>query len=249
MTIAEHSKLAKFYAGRPPYVPRFFKTAAQKLSLSHDSALLDLCCGRGELSTGFASHCRTIYAVDGSQQMLEHSIAGPNITYLLRDVNNEAVTLPGPVDHIVIGSAIHWIEPRSLAALIGLNLKDGGKVLVSHTLMKLESQPWFAALASLNADYGKSGEKNFKDLEGADRLQSCGFNRIDGIREVRQARFSVEQLYRSQLSYLYSEFYRQVSDDLQGYRTRLAELVTPHLDADGKLSGTLVNWGVIYGRQ
>ncbi|MBC7604623.1 MAG: class I SAM-dependent methyltransferase [Ramlibacter sp.] len=221
--------------------------ATQKLGVSRDSVMLDLCCGRGELASGFASFCRTIYAVDGSQKMLNNSIAQPNITYLLHDVNHDAVALPQPVDCVVIGSAIHWVEPPSMARLLEHNLKTDGKVLVTHTLLKLEEQPWYSALTELNASYGRRGIKGFKDLEGADRMHACGFGKVDGIRVVRPVHFDAEYLYLNQLSYLYDDFYERVLNDLPGYRQRLANVAAPYLDAEGKLSSTLVNWGVVYG--
>jgi SAM-dependent methyltransferase len=250
MTIEAHSQIADFYKWRPPYAPGFFATAAQKLGLTADSCLLDLCCGRGELASGLSRFCGGVYAVDGSQRMLDNSIAVPGITYLLHDVNNEDFSLAKPVDHIVIGSAIHWVDPQSLESLVKRNLKPQGKVLVTHTLMTIQNQPWYRALANLNAAYGKGGVgRGFKELGGADCLAACGFSKVDDLRFSRQATFDVEYLYKSQLSYLYGGFYDQVSADFEAYRKRLADTVAAHLDADGKLSGTLVNWGIVYGRQ
>lgn len=181
--------------------------------------------------------------------MLDNGIAAPGITYLLHDVNSEDFSLPKPVDHIAIGSAIHWVEPQSLARLVKRNLKPQGKVLVTHTVMTIQDQPWYRALANLNVTYGKTGaEKTVKDLAGADRLAACGFRKVDGVRVGGQATFDVEYLYKSQLSYLYGDFYNKVSADLEGYRKRLADTVAAHRNADGKLSGMLVNWGVVYGR-
>ncbi|ROZ79411.1 class I SAM-dependent methyltransferase [Ramlibacter sp. WS9] len=249
MTIEAHSQIADFYKWRPAYAPSFFATAAQKLGLTADSCLLDLCCGRGELASGFSRFCGGVYAVDGSQRMLDNSIAMPGITYLLHDVNNEDISLAKPVDHIVIGSAIHWVEPQSLERLVKRNLKPQGKVLVTHTLMTIQNQPWYRGLANLNATYGKVGaSRSVKELGGADRLAACGFSNVDGLRLGGPATFDVEYLYRSQLSYLYGGFYDRVSADLEGYRKRLADTVSAHCNADGKLSGTLVNWGIVYGR-
>jgi SAM-dependent methyltransferase len=249
MTIEAHSALAPFYAGRPPYTPVFFEKAALKLGLSGESILMDLCCGRGELSAGFAPRCKSIYAIDGSREMLDHRIPQPNVDYRLYDVNKDVVALPQPVDHVVIGSAIHWLEPASLGRLIERNLQPGGKVLVTHTLMKTQQQPWYSALAKLDASYGKdgAGAKSYKDLEGADRLKACGFERVDNLRVVRSVTFNPSYLYKMQLSYLYSGFHEQVSKDLEGYRRKLGEAVKPYLDAEGKLRGELVNWGVVFG--
>lgn len=249
MTIQAHSLIADLYKNRPPYVAGFFKRAVEKLGISTDSVLLDLCCGRGELASGFAPSCETIYAVDGSQQMLNHSIAMPNVKYLLHDVNNEDVVLPQNVDHIVIGSAVHWIEPPKLARLIERNLNPGGKVMVSHPLLQLEDQPWYPAMAQLNARFGRAGVKGFRDLEGADRLHACGFGRVDAMRIVRQVDFGVAWLYGNQLSYLYDKFYEQVSKNREAYREQLEAAVVPYLDERGHLSGRLINWGVVYGRR
>ncbi|MBI5275207.1 MAG: methyltransferase domain-containing protein [Burkholderiales bacterium] len=247
MTIAAHSQIAAYYQFRPPYAPRFFRDAAAKLGATPDSVLLDLCCGRGELAAGFAASCKAVFAVDGSAEMLEHRIAKPNVTFLQHDVNAEDLALPQAADHFVIGSAIHWIEPASLAGHIERQLKPGGKVLVTHTLLNLEGRPYAAALARLNGRFGSKGQgRSFEELRGAARLRACGFESCDGVRVVRTAQFDTDYLFRSQMSYLYSDFYEQVMADVQAYRDQLAEAVSPFLDAEGKLSAQLVNWGVIY---
>jgi ubiquinone/menaquinone biosynthesis C-methylase UbiE len=250
LTIEAHSKLADFYDGRPPYVDDFFRQAGEQLGITPQSTLLDLCCGRGELASGFAAACRSIDAVDGSPQMLARRIERPNVTFRLHDVNREDLALAQAVDHIVVGSAIHWVDPSSLGRLIERNLKPGGKVLVTHTLMKFRNQPWSAPLARFNARFGRSGQgRSYQELAGVDRLGACGFGKVDGLRIVRHMRFGPEYLLRSQLSYLYAEFYGKVSQDIDAYRRGLAETIAPFLDSERKLSATLVNWGVIYARR
>ena len=138
--IDSHSRIAKVYKFRPPYMDKFFKEASRRLSLSHDDTLLDLCCGRGELSAGFADYAHRIQAIDGSREMLKNATQKSNITYVEADLNNEIFHLAESANHIVIGSAIHWIKASRLKSLIEKRLKDNGKTFVSHTLLKYDGQ-------------------------------------------------------------------------------------------------------------
>jgi hypothetical protein len=179
--------------------------------------------------------------------MLSQRINVPNISYQLNDVNKDEIVLPQPVDHIVIGTAIHWVEPKGLERLIKRNLKPEGKVLVTYTALRLEEQPWFAALARLDAGYGRGGA-SFKGVEGVECLAAVGFGKVEAVRLRRKVKFNIDHLYSSQISYLYGEFYKNVSADYKGYRKRMSDVVAAHLDGDGKLTGTLINWGIMYGR-
>jgi SAM-dependent methyltransferase len=112
-SIATHSKIADYYKYRPPYLAEFFHIGAIKMKLRKSDKLLDLCCGRGELANGFSNYVDKIKAVDGSSQMLKNSIARNNISYHLADVNHDEMNFIEEIDHIVIGSAIHWVSQKT----------------------------------------------------------------------------------------------------------------------------------------
>lgn len=241
--IDAHSRLADFYKYRPPYSEVFFRELSGKLGLSRESVMLDLCCGRGELASKLASYCGGVFAVDGSAEMLKRRIVTKNVLYLKHDVNAESLALPGPVDHIAIGSAIHWIRLDSLRNIIRSHLKPGGKVLISHTMLKIDDQPYAMAASRVNEEYGQRSRSI--DIWGTDKLAGCAYRAIDGLRVLSPVKFDTDTYYKIQTSYLYQDFFQRVTAEPESYRTRLHDALSPFLK-DGKLSGTVVNWGVIY---
>jgi SAM-dependent methyltransferase len=241
--ITSHSRIAEVYKYRPPYQKEFFQQASSRLGLTKETELLDLCCGRGELSAGFCSYVNRINAVDGSNEMLKNAVELENVTYHQADVNLDEMAFIGEVDHITIGSAVHWIDGEKLAAIIRKNLAADGKIFVSHTLFNFDGQSYALALQDLNAKYGQL--RPHVDLRGNDKFKACGFVPVDTLRLVRNVSFGIEYLYRNQLSYAYREFYKKISESGGRYRADFMDTVSP-FGSNGKVSATLVNWAVIY---
>jgi SAM-dependent methyltransferase len=241
--IASHSKLAALYGFRPPYRPEFFEAVADRLTLGRNDVILDLCCGRGELASGLSGFVGSVFAVDGSAEMLERRIARDNVVFMQADVNRDELALEGRVGHIVIGSAIHWVRQAALQRIVARHLAAAGTVVVTHTLLGMDREPHFQALRRLNAHYGNVDHQ--VDLWGARKLSGCGLAVADQIRLRWRVEFSLAQLLRIQLSYLHGEFQRTVLADLEGYQRDFVTAMRPFA-REGKLRGTLINWGHVH---
>ncbi len=241
--ISSHSRLAGVYKFRPPYLKIFFHQAANKIGLSKTDNLLDLCCGRGEIAAGFSEYVNHIKAVDGSDKMLANAINLDNVKYYLANVNTDQMSFIEKVDHIVIGSAIHWINGERLFDIASRSLSPKSNIFVSHTLFKFDEQAYAYALRNLNHRYGR--ESLNVDLWGREKLDSCGFIRTDGVRLVRNISFDLDFLYQNQLSYAYNEFYHNISEKADDYKHEFFQTLSP-LSTNGRVSATLVNWGEIY---
>jgi len=242
--IASHSRIANFYKFRPPYINEFFLEASRKLALSNNSVMLDLCCGRGELASRFAAFAKEVVAVDGSREMLAHKIINAKVKYHLLDINQEDLSSLKKVDIVVIGSAIHWVKKAAVQKLVDNHLSNNGKFLISHTLLRLDEQPYFASLQDLNKAFGRNPTSNV-DLWGTEKMGKCGYQRLDGIRFVRSVSFDLEYLLHNQLSYAYDTFFENTMSNLDHYKKEFTKVISPYLE-HGKLSAKLVNWGVIY---
>ena len=242
--INQHSKIADFYKFRPPYTNFFLNEAVKKMGIGKHSILLDLCCGRGELANSFSEHVKLIYAFDGSGPMLDNRIKRDNIIYNQRDLNNEDFSTPDLADHIIIGSAVHWLEDSSLSSIINNNLKDNGKVLVTHSFLKYENQAYFNVIRKINSEY-KWGKSITVDFTGTKTLSKCGYRQIDHIHINQEVNFNVEYIIKNQLSYLYGDFYDAVMSDFNNYKKKMIDALSP-LSNNGNLSAKLINWGIIY---
>jgi SAM-dependent methyltransferase len=241
--ISSHSRIADFYKHRPPYLKDFFQEASIKLGLTKEDDLLDLCCGRGEISSGFSQYVNSIKAVDGSSEMLRNAIDLENVNYHLADVNVDEMPFIKNIDHVVIGSAIHWITGEKISEIAKNNLNSQGKFFVSHTLFRFDDQPYVRNLIDLNKKYGRLYSE--VDLWGEDKFQTCGFIPVDRIRLVRKVLFDIEFLYWNQLSYAYRDFYKNIFDNGDSYKNELVRVISP-FSKNGQISATLVNWAVIY---
>ena len=222
----------------------FFIEAAGKLKLSGHSTVLDLCCGRGELASRFSDYCKEVIAVDGSPGMLSRKIVKDNVSYHLLDVNQGDPGAIGVVDHIVIGSAIHWVSGAALETLMQKHLRQGGRIFVTHTLFRFDGQPYGSTLVDLNSRFGRDpGER--VDLWGKAKLSHCGYREADLIRQVRNVSLDLRYLLRNQLSYAYGEFFDLIMADVGRYEKEFTDALSPFV-VDGRLPARLVNWGVIY---
>lgn len=241
--ITAHSRIAGVYKFRPPYLKDFFRQAANRLGLIKTDKLLDLCCGRGELSAGFSEYVNHINAVDGSCEMLQNSIPSNNVKYYLMDVNGEQLIFAEKADCLLVGSAVHWIKSKNLSELIISNLSLTGKVFISDTLFRFDGQPYAEVLRNLNMKYGRAD--GGIDLWGRDKLNACGFFQSDQIRMIANVKFDIDFLYKNQLSYAYKNFYKILSSEENKYKKEFYDVLLPFC-SDGRLSATLVNWAVIY---
>jgi predicted RNA methylase len=69
---------------RPPYPPAFFRSVAEKLALSGQSALIDLGTGPGLLALGFAPFAGRIVGVDPEPDMIAAAARASALTRISR---------------------------------------------------------------------------------------------------------------------------------------------------------------------
>src|SRR6516225_8629011 len=80
--------VAENYRYRLSYHRLFFAELSEKLPLTRESKILDICCGNGHLSVGLADKVRKLVAIDNSSGMLFLAPQHPRIAYLNHDINS-----------------------------------------------------------------------------------------------------------------------------------------------------------------
>lgn len=241
--IISHSRLAKVYQFRPPYLDDFFKISSEKMCLNQESSLLDLCCGRGELASRFSPFVKSIVAIDGSEEMLNNRIQCENIKYIKRDINLNGISVNSQFNFVVIGSAIHLIKREHIRSLIENSIMEEGGILITHTLFKYDPS-YVERLHHVNSIFGRT-LSNFVDLQGKNKMEDLGYELVDKIRIEKEVNFGIEYLINNQLSYAYHEFYNRLVKDIEEYKRSLKLALAPY-SVKGKLSARLINWGLIY---
>src|SRR6476660_1840146 len=99
---------------RPPYPTKFFRNAAQRLSLSRAHALIDLGTGPGSIALGFGPYVGRIVGVDPEPAMLAAAKnaaerASQAFTLIAGKTEDLADDI-GRFDVVTIGRALHWME-------------------------------------------------------------------------------------------------------------------------------------------
>ncbi len=137
---------ARYDAARPGYPEAALDWIVDGLSLTPDSAVLDLGAGTGIMTRQIAERVGRVVAVEPSAGMRAVLVATlPGVEAL--EGSAEAIPLPdGSVDAVVVAQAFHWFDPAPALAEIHRVLRGhGGLALVWNE--RDESVPWVADLS------------------------------------------------------------------------------------------------------
>jgi ubiquinone/menaquinone biosynthesis C-methylase UbiE len=251
-SIKIHDTQAKYYKYRTPYISELFIEIEKKVQISNQSILLDLCCGCGEISKGFAKgKCKKIYALDGSKEMLNLAYINEKIEYSCIDINSKLFECPEPVNLFVIGRAIHWIEPSKLLALVNKNLNNNGAIVILSTQWSSDEK-WFQIYKSITRKYLQPIEIVKKitsrdlDFTGQKTMQEIGFKRLENISIRRIGQFDINWLTNHVLSNNYAENLINLEINLRGFKTEMHKKLSPFL-TEGRLFASFTSWAIIFG--
>lgn len=235
------------YGYRLPYPKALFHEVSRYLKFDERTSILDLCCGQGQLSLGFADRIGRAVATDFSEQMIASAPRHERVDYVLHDVN-----APDPLpdryrgssfSHIVIGRAVHWIGQPSLDLLAARNLEREGRILICGSGFTQEN-PWQPALTALRKSYEKGEPK--RDFIGTEKLADAGFlYECEAYTEFK-ATASVDFMTRYALSFGRST--ERISDDLDSFRVKLKDLLAPYMTGN-RLIGDAMGWALIFRRR
>ena len=121
---------AAFYSRyRVPYPESLLDSLKTDADLGRESLVLDLATGPGRLALALAPSVREVVAVDIEPEMLNEGrrlARGKHIANVrwVHDRAEDLAVVPGSVDLITIGEAIHRLEQGLILARIGQWLKD-----------------------------------------------------------------------------------------------------------------------------
>ena len=253
-SIIIHNAQAKYYKYRTPYIPKLFAELEKKLQISNQSILLDLCCGCGEVSEGFAKgNCNKIYALDGSKDMLNLAYINEKIEYSCIDINSKLFECPEPVDFFVIGRAIHWIEPKKLQDLVHKNMKENGTIIILSSQWDSD-EPWFPIFNSVQLKYVKQLNLVEKitsrklDFTGQKTMQEIGFIEVEKFHVQTTGQFNINWLINHVLSNNYAENLIALEANLFDFKAEMHKNLTPFLKK-GKILAKFTSWAIIYRRK
>ena len=236
--------VAKRYSGRISYLPLFFAKAVELFGLSKVSTVLDLGCGTGALSLGFAPYCHSVLAVDRSAEMLSHRHETPdNVSFLLADLNAETMTLPVRADLVVIGNAVHFFDREKLIPLLDGITAPTASVFICGTTISPRT-PWAAPYRRLRMRYSTLTAP--LDVEGKALFSATAWLRGRSLRVVARRQFSARDLLDNALSYPSS--LEAILRDKDDFERELENVLAPHYRSSNNAVGEILNWGLEYRR-
>jgi len=234
--------VAEHYSGRLAYLPGFFAKAAEIFELSKSSTVVDLGCGTGAVSLGFAPYCKSVVAVDRSPNMMAHWPERPgNLRFVLADLNAETVDLRARADLVAIGMAVHFFDKKKLIPL--LDAVATPSVLICGTTIS-ERTPWFGAFSRSRKRYGTV--ETPLDLFGEACFSGTGWSPGRSLRVTARQRFSVRDLLSHALSYPTS--LDGILRNKDGFERDLETSLTPYFETPNHVVGAVITWGFEYQR-
>lgn len=239
--IRPHSEGASQYRYRAPYAEALFERLAERLPLSSDMQVLDLCCGSGQLASSLARRVAKVVAVDGAQGMIDAATAHPGIRYVCHDINQlplPAVVADANYQHLFLGRAIPYVRSPALAILIERCLQPGGAIVVCGAGFNPEI-PWVADFSRLRGSYARVRG----DFVGAAKLAGLDFYEIQRVLVKQHITCTPDFLVAHALSYSLTQ--QRIASDMPRFLSLLRQIVAPHMQ-DGQLHAEVLSWALVY---
>lgn len=173
-SITVHGAQSSHYRYRTPYIPALFESICKELNVTGDSVLMDLGCGRGEVSYLLSHHAGRVHAVDGSPEMIALARRRENIEYQVLDLNSATPRIAGKVDHLFFGRSIHWFPAESLVRLSSELLLEHGRIVVCSTQWSPVGE-WGGVYSDVKEKFVPRGRGPRHDFTGRTNLGEAGF--------------------------------------------------------------------------
>lgn len=125
-----------YFAARPGYPVALVETAMEWSGLSEGDRLLEVGCGTGEATAGFANRGPAIVALERSEPMArlarQRLAAHPGVAVRVADF--EKASVDERFDGLLLATAYHWLGPSTRATRCAEHLVDrGALILLWHT--------------------------------------------------------------------------------------------------------------------
>ena len=245
-SIEIHSAQADYYKYRTPYVPQIFETICKELNITKETILMDVGCGRGEVANILSKYAGKIYAVDGSQEMIDLAIKNNNINYQVIDLNSENPFISKKVDHLFFGRSIHWFPAESLKRFSSDLLADDGKVVVCSTQWSPVGE-WGQVYFQTKQKFSPKNQSAIHDFTGRVNLIEAGFAPIKRLAIDVNLSASIDFM----IGHSFSTAYRENLINLKINSLEFAEKMKKNLaifDEKKQIILKVTGWAIIYSK-
>ena len=238
--------VARAYAHRTDYPPALH---ARLLELTPGRGrLLDLGCGPGKLGRGLAAQFEEVLAVDPSAAMLRlgrelDAGAHPNIAWI--EATAETAPIEAPLDLIVMGASVHWVDPARVFPKLASALTTRGLMALIDGDGPAQA-PWIGAWRAVIRDWvGRlGGVWNGPAHQALMSAHEPWFERVGVETFTAQVEQAVDDLIEAEHSR--ASWARAKMGDLAGaFDAELRGVLEPHAQA-GRVRfevRTQLSWG------
>ena len=238
--------VARAYAHRTDYPPALH---ARLLELTPGRGrLLDLGCGPGKLGRAMAAQFEEVLAVDPSAAMLRlgrelDAGAHPNIAWI--EATAETAPIEAPLDLIVMGASVHWVDPARVFPKLASALTPGGLMALIDGDGPAQA-PWIGAWRTVIRDWvGRlGGVWNGPTHQALMSAHEPWFERVGVKTFTAQVEQAVDDLIEAEHSR--ASWARAKMGDLAGaFDAELRGVLEPHAQA-GRVSFEVrsqLTWG------
>jgi len=233
------SDVVEHYIHRPPYAAQIFKSIVEHAPAT--DRLLDLGCGEGKVARPLARVFEEVVAVDPSLNMiaLGKSLEGgdqSNIQWI--EATAEDAPLSGQFDVVTFASSIHWMDPEALFGKLRDHLtKDHILAIISGDTP--HDPPWEQGWQQFLAKWVPIATGR---PYGSQEWRNSRAKHLKYLDEIQAYEFQSEPFRQSIDDYIACQHSRdtfavpRLGSHLADFRGELADLLTPHADADGQLA-------------
>lgn len=204
--MSDFAGTAAFYTEfRAGYPRELWDSLAVQAGLDAGSRVLELGCGPGTATFGFAHHCGTVVAVDADEEMVNEGrrrgdeLGINNIEWLNSPA--EQVHYPdGSFQLIVIASAFHWMDRPAVGASCRTMLNGTGVLAVLGNptpLMQIREGTAIGAAIAAVQDRWFGDEYYVLDIDELERpetvLRRCGFSEVEVVHVPQVQHWTVDR--------------------------------------------------------
>jgi SAM-dependent methyltransferase len=156
------------------------QTVNEFLSTNHNSKILDLGCGYGEISQYFPNSCSYLGVdlnasyIDYAQQKHKQN----NTEFMVGDISDFDVANRGPFDLVFLKGVLHHLPSDQIKKLV-----ESSRALVSESGRLVAIEPVFDPDQSLIARLVIAADRGryVRDVEGYESLLRVGFMKVSSI--------------------------------------------------------------------
>ena len=196
-----------FYAKyREPYPATFFETVAMRLGLRGNESLLDVGCGPGLLTIGFAPYVRRSTGLDPEPAMIDAAMAAAAaarlpIRFLAGRV--EDFTTAESFDIVTIGRALHWLDQGAAVPVLERIVSPSGRIVICGAFsIENPKAPWMKFYEDVRRSYESDTEEMRKRYKIGPKswFSESGFEEVFTVEVSKAREVSIPELVRRALS-------------------------------------------------